>query len=251
MDKILKIFIVIIPVIAFIGLTLGKEEQQAIENFKKYYIEIRSHSDGIVIEITNRWAKFNDRLIGDKELDEMAPIKEHLVRLFISSDKITEQGYKKLFIYTNLELLNIKSQNFNDSCSTIFTEMKKLNQLRLEKTKITDKTLKEVSNLKKLELLDVSDTKISDDGLEYVAEMPRLKYLEINGTKISDKGLEILSKSKSLTSIRMRSVNATDKGAQYLLNMKNLINLSIGGTKISFGMRQKLQEVLKIQGIMD
>jgi internalin A len=242
MFKLIKYSSIIISMISFFGLTIVDDEQKAIEYLKSRNASVRIIDEGIRVSIVNRSLKPSDKFIGDNELDGMVPLKKHLNGLLISSNRITEKGYNKLYIYTNLEFLDIDKHNFNDNCASILIEMKKLRQLRLEETNITDKTLDIISNLKKMEVLDLNSTRISDSGLVNIIDMNRLQYIELNRTGITDKGLEILSKSKSLLSISLDFVNVTDIGAQYLLHMKNIVYLSLRGTKISSEMCEKLQK---------
>jgi hypothetical protein len=106
-------------------------------------------------------------------------------------------------------------------------DLAKVDLLDLQKTKITDSSLKDVAKLQKLELLGLWDTRITDEGLKEVVKLQNLKWLVLTETKLTDAGLKEVAKLQNLTSLGLGGTKVTKAGVAEL--KMALPNCSISG----------------------
>lgn len=126
--------------------------------------------------------------------------------------------------YIELSFLNNHSFSDNES----FLLSKALTQtlwLKLNNTKITDKSLVDIAKLSNLTRLHIENTKISDNGLIQLANLQNLEYLNLIGTSITDSGLQRLSILKNLKKLYLWKTKVTQAGADKL--KRTLPNLTI------------------------
>jgi len=70
--------------------------------------------------------------------------------------------------------------------------------VRLDRTEITDKGLKQLAGLKNVKVLNLYDTKVTDAGLKGLAALKDLEALDLRATPVTDKGLKELTPLKQL-----------------------------------------------------
>ncbi|MDA1014941.1 MAG: protein translocase subunit SecD [Planctomycetota bacterium] len=108
------------------------------------------------------------------------------------------------------EGFDIASINFppqttdEDLKNLVGRKMKKVEQIDLANTKITDEGLKYLSGLKSLQILNLSRTDITDAGLKQLTDLPRLRSLSIGDTKVTDASVGAL---KGLPSLQLLDVS--------------------------------------------
>ena len=73
-------------------------------------------------------------------------------------------------------------------------DLKKVEELILSGTKLTDESLEELIKLSNLSRLSLQVTDITDEGLKEVAKLPQLKRVQLYATKVTAEGVEELQK---------------------------------------------------------
>lgn len=191
--------------------------------------------------------------ITDNDLDVMKIFKDRMNKLSLETDAITNKGFKKIGIYTNLERLSIISHNFDDSCKDIFSGYLKLSDLTIEYASISGVTLKEIAKLNNITRLDLTGSTIHDDDLKYLGDLPKLNNLVLQRTKITDKGLKILSEQKmnNLVYLWLDETDISDEGAEHLLKIKSLSNVTMVKTRVTEKMVNRLRKGLYVPGKID
>jgi len=89
------------------------------------------------------------------------------------------------------------------------------------------------SDLRKVVELTLSYTPITDSGLKELAKLKGLTHLYLNDTKITDAGLKELAKFKQLKSISLQRTKITDAGVRQLLKLPNLVELDLRITAVT------------------
>jgi hypothetical protein len=93
--------------------------------------------------------------------------------------------------------------------------------LQMANADVTDEILRHLSGLKRLQELDLNDTQISDGGLHILAELPYLRVLRLRGTKVTDQGFrDHLLGKKSLLELDARETTITSKTLREWRNIK-------------------------------
>jgi hypothetical protein len=103
--------------------------------------------------------------------------------------------------------------------------MKKLQTLRLDGTRITDRGLRLIQGLEGLETLGLSDTDITDKGMKALRKLPKLRILDLSSTSISNDGLAELGAIGSLRELYLFKVNATLQGVNRLKQANPLLKV--------------------------
>jgi hypothetical protein len=93
---------------------------------------------------------------------------------------------------------------------------------------VTDEALYHLVGMKKLKELDLNDSQITDAGLEVLAQLPALEIVRIRGTMVTDKGfgtwlaakeslIQIDARGTAISSKSLRDWKALDKERRQFL----------------------------------
>lgn len=127
---------------------------------------------------------------------------------------------------------DLSAVTVNDKLMKKVGVLKRLEQLSLSHSKVTDNGLQYIVGMP-LVKLDLSGTSVTDRGLDYIAKVPTLYRLDLSVTKITDEGLKKLAPLKKLSIIVLSGTAVTDAGVAYLQQCKNLDRIYVGSTKVS------------------
>jgi peroxiredoxin/Leucine-rich repeat (LRR) protein len=108
-----------------------------------------------------------------------------------------------------------------------------LQELILNKTKVSDAELVHLEGLTSLEQLHLNKTLITDEGLVHLKELDQLKLLHVHDTKVTDAGLVCLEEMRSLQRLDIGETQVTDAGLAHLKGLTNLEWLNLYGTKVA------------------
>ena len=113
-------------------------------------------------------------------------------------------------------------------------EGKKLSELDLSGTAITDKGLIHIGRLSKLKTLRLNVTYITDAGLASLAQIVDLETLDIRGTQVSAEGLRRLLGCTKLRRLDISGANRSNGLIDVLKGFHQLDELRLKGTAVSF-----------------
>jgi hypothetical protein len=151
----------------------------------------------------------------------------------ISSPLITKNGFLLLGSFPELDDISIGSNNFDDDCSIIFNQLKKLKKVALTSNSISGKTLKNISSNNSIKSLDLSESGITDNDLKDL-KSTSIDSLVLSETSISDEGIRNIVENKVPVSwLDLSETKITDKSCDLLLSIKTLKFLDVNKTKIS------------------
>ncbi len=136
----------------------------------------------------------------------------------IGSSRLTEGCLKHVVDLPNLRFLEINSTELvpigpprfrpGDSSLLIISKAKKLRQLTILGSSITDAGLKHLGTMTTLESLDLSGSKITDAGLEHFKSLRNLELLNLDHTEISQKAATAFQ--RAMPKVRMIEVSGPD-----------------------------------------
>ena len=107
-----------------------------------------------------------------------------------------------------------------------------LQELILNKTKVSDAELVHLEGLTSLEQLYLNETLITDEGLVYLKELGQLKLLHVHETKVTVAGLVHLECLNTLESVSLGDTGITDAGVARLSNLRKIQHLNLSDTQI-------------------
>ncbi len=110
----------------------------------------------------------------------------------------------------------------------------KSNQIRLDRTLVTDDDLEQLDGLDdKLLRVNFSRTTITDLGMARLGSMQQLEQLRLASTKVSDAGAAHLDKLKHLRFLHLIDAPLTDAGLDSLHGLPSLESLYLDGARLS------------------
>lgn len=110
---------------------------------------------------------------------------------------------------------------------------KRLTQLNLEHTRISDEGLLRIRPARQIQDLSLLYAEaITDLGLNAIKEWTNLKRLNVRGTRTADDTLEIVGKLPQLESLDIANTGITDAGLEALAPLTNLKHLALGRARM-------------------
>ncbi len=122
-----------------------------------------------------------------------------------------------------------------------------LNGLNLTNTNIDSDGLKEIAKLKKLGYLNLSDTDVDDEGLGLLAGLADLSDLNLSATKVTDRGLPLLLTHQPMWKLVLLNTNVTDSGMNSVAKLKNLECLDLDSTAVTIVGLRVLSKCAKLR----
>ena len=134
-----------------------------------------------------------------------------------TSDNITDELLVHLRSLPRLEVLILEDcDRLTDAGLRHLTGLRRLQELRLSRTKITDEGLDSLSSMRQLKSLHLEETALTDDGLAKLAHLQQLEELWLLDTAVTDAGVEHLAKLKSLRELDLTWTQMTPQGVERL-----------------------------------
>ena len=115
----------------------------------------------------------------------------------------------------------------SDEDTNHLSDLPKLNDLRLNSTRLSDAAMQPLSQLPNLQRLDLWCNQITDQSMPYLANMQRLRRLSLYSTQVTDQGLQFLEPLHHLEELSLRGTNVTPLGVERL--QRKLPNCKISG----------------------
>jgi hypothetical protein len=115
-----------------------------------------------------------------------------------------------------------------------------LRRLRLQNTKATGATIKEIAQIKTLEYLMLDGSDIDGKSLAPLRDLKKLKQLSIDGESIDDKAISFVADLPQIAVLLLSNTNISDESIATLSRCQKLELLAIGKTKISKEGRNEL-----------
>ena len=199
MNKIFKILNAI--TILLYVIVVGCAKDIIPETLKREGIEIEITECGYDISLGGRFHNYQPF---DRDMIELLKIKDKISELSIYTKNITNDGFKCLQEFKNLQYLILDGTNYNDESIKYIIHLSKLKYLDLSETKITSKSFEDIAKIKSLETLFLSRLKtFTDDDLNILAKAPNLDALTVSETNITFKCIHALMKMKKLKGINI------------------------------------------------
>lgn len=191
---------------------------------------------------------------GEEVLGKLARLNA-LQSLYFRIGEVTPPMAASLREMQQLRLLAIDNggERLSHECLTAIGDLRQLEHLRLENTKLAADDFAAFANLTKLksiglefvevdrvpmlrglpplaqlEALDVSYSNIGNADLPYLANRPHLKRLNLHGTGVTDSSMQQLERIRSLEEVGIDDEMITERGLTALLAIGRLQKLHIG-----------------------
>ncbi len=172
-----------------------------------------------------------------------------LVRVRFSNCNLTPQQAKQLCTITQLQELEIYSNDMEGADLSCISNLKNLKKLQTEACQLNKKTLLAISKMKSLEDLNIEIEKgVDKEIVDNLTQLPHLTKLKIGGnTYMSEDDKKAIGQLTNIQDLSLDSLLIDDSMAQYLAqNLTGVKKLSLTHNLISI---KGLRALLKIPGI--
>lgn len=140
--------------------------------------------------------------------------------------------------WINLAESDVKDEDL-ESIATV-----EIRGLRLNDTKVTDKSIEIASRIKTLEELYLNRTLVTDNGLKSLIDRGGVTMLTLVGTGITDRGVAEISKFRKLSYLQLDECkNVTGQTIDMLRNCNDLFHLGLKGSGFKLSNIPKLRHV--------
>jgi hypothetical protein len=129
----------------------------------------------------------------------------------------------------SIDCRNVES--VNDKTVQVLSQMKDLEEIKLNNASITDKALEYLTALPKLVSLDVMRTDITNQGIPYLWRMHQLKVLSLGFNVVSDQEMEKIDQLPNLEYLNVSRCGLSDEALKYVARLKHLDRLDIADNK--------------------
>src|SRR5262249_2271399 len=110
----------------------------------------------------------------------------------------------------HLESLTLnRCDEVDDRLGPTLRDMKKLRQLYLGGTAVSDKTMKVIGTLTGLELLRLDRTKVTDAGLAMLRGHPNLAQVALSDMAVTDESVDVIASWPNLKKVRLTNTRIT------------------------------------------
>ncbi|MGH9549478.1 MAG: hypothetical protein ACRD3W_08885, partial [Terriglobales bacterium] len=127
-------------------------------------------------------------------------------------------------------LISIDGRNcesVEDKTVQVLSQLKDLEELRLDNTDITDKSFEYIRTLPKLICLDVTRTDLGAQGMEQIKKLAKLKILAIGFNALSDKDFDGIEKLQNIEYIFIARSGISDETLKHIAKLKLLRRIDI------------------------
>jgi hypothetical protein len=145
----------------------------------------------------------------------------------------TDAGLMSIKQLRHLQGIFINSTKITDAGLQNLEGLTQLRVLYLGHTHITDSGLKHLSGLTQLQSLNLEDTRITGVGLAHLTGLTRLQVLVLSKTRVDDAGMGHLKGFGQLQDLSLAETQVTDSGVEQLKGLTNLKSLDLRVTAVS------------------
>jgi serine/threonine protein kinase/Leucine-rich repeat (LRR) protein len=147
--------------------------------------------------------------------------------------QLRDEDLLKLSEGIDISALVVHGPTITDESLPYFASFPLLNTIYLIDAPIHDTHLAELQKVKRLLNLSLGGSQVTDAGLDALSQLTTVSYLNLSGLQVTDSGVAKLSTLTRLGYLNLSNTQITDEAIATLVNFKNLKRLMITGTKIS------------------
>ncbi len=155
-----------------------------------------------------------------------------LVKLDLSTCKVTDDCFNYLAEQENLNELDLSHTGVISLENA--SRLKRLTELKLNGTDITDSSLIKLAGLKQLRLLSLSNAQnLTDDALGGISMLDSLEELDLSDTPLSFNNVEQLSRLKNLKFINVSGTRSSLGSIRYLASLPAMTKIIMSPNVLS------------------
>jgi hypothetical protein len=125
--------------------------------------------------------RLNETPVSDEDLDQLAGLEDHLLRLNMSHTSITDAGLAKIAAMHKLVQLRLGAPRLTDDGLALLAKLPELKHLHLIDAPITDAGLEHLHGLKNLSSLYLDNSRASNEAMGRLVEALPDVHLHFDG----------------------------------------------------------------------
>ena len=133
--------------------------------------------------------------------------------------------------FISIPLLNwlsmLQIDNRDEALMATLGQLEKLEQIVLDRTRVSDRGIAELGNLKSLRRLGLRGTHITDSDMANLATIKSIEELDLSLTDVNDLGVSRLRAMPKLRKVNLSNPYISDKALEYLAEIPSLKELSL------------------------
>ncbi len=173
---------------------------------------------------------------------------EEVKSIVLDDSKVTDRGMRAVLPCTNVTSLHLQKTGLTDETLKKMVGFKKLDYLALDGTKVTAAGLDAISGLP-LKHLSVQECELSEDAFRAFGKMTALEELWLAQTKMKAEWLEHVSALPKLKELNLRSADFNDAAVKCVTSLPNLENLTLNNTSLGDAGFQELLKMPKLRNL--
>ncbi len=179
--------------------------------------------------------------VKDSQLSQLRGSEVLQSLYFEMSFELTEVGLKVLNSFPNVTNVWFNCSSINDAGIAQLADNRKIDQLVLWSTGITDAGLVHLKDLSLLRDLQLGQSRgITGSGLQHFSGLSKLKKLDLQHTSFADSGMQFIAGIPALEVLGIAHTKVTDAELHQLNTMTTLNSLILWGTKVTDAGVEKL-----------
>jgi internalin A len=206
--------------------TPPKNEKEASAALSRLGVPLQQDPRGAV-----RWIEALSGEISDEAMRYL-PLLPGLEWLEIGGGKVTATGVASLRQCASLRRLYIHDVDLSGDSLEWLANLKNLEALTLQRTKINGSVLKNIKS-SSLAVLNLSGNSISNADMESIAQLKTLEVLALSNTMVSGDGIEKLEGMPRLNELNLMNCNITDADLGHFLTTPNLRIVYAAGCNVT------------------
>ena len=148
--------------------------------------------------------------------------------LLLGGPEVTDAGMAHLDSFSKLEDVRLENTKITGAALSYLTKSKNLRVLDISHSAVDDAGLAHVAKFERLEELNLARTKVTGKGLAHLRDLKNLKKLDLTGCRrVSEGDLENIGKLNELTDLTLEVPEVGDAGLKQLYGLAKLQNLTL------------------------
>lgn len=162
--------------------------------------------------------------------------------MVLNGSKITDQGLALLKDCRKIRELHLIGTHVSNKGLDCVSELTSLDWLVVEEGFVTDSGIRKLSSLSNLKSLQLVNTMVSEDGLTVIEHYPELTYLEAVSYHLGGSAVATIAAQPSLHSVRITSGAIEDDDFMEFASARSLRSLNYSFPRVSRRAGEELKE---------
>ncbi|MCA9052721.1 MAG: hypothetical protein KDA75_02740 [Planctomycetaceae bacterium] len=183
-----------------------------------------------------RWRSLRllDTLLDDDDISEICRVATALQEIVISSAVMTDRSMKNICALPHLLGLQLRNvPNVTDTGISYVAHARRLLEVYLENTGMTNLGIGAIADLPELWCLSVAHSAINDDGLLALKASKNLSHIDLTDTEVCGDGLAVFANLSGLNLYAADCPIDDDALIAFVRLQPDVVLLSLSGTRIT------------------